>query len=50
MVGSYLAMLNAGDFFGEMSLLDGESRSANVIALKILKFCLYIRDDFLDVS
>ena len=26
-----LAMLNAGDFFGEMSLLDGESRSANVI-------------------
>ena len=29
-----LAMLNAGDFFGEMSLLDGESRSANVIALE----------------
>ena len=29
-----LAILNAGDFFGEMSLLDGESRSANVIALE----------------
>ena len=32
-----LAMLNEGDFFGEMSLLDGESRSANVIALEKTK-------------
>ena len=27
-----LAMLGEGDFFGEMSLLDGETRSANAIA------------------
>ena len=29
-----LAMLGEGDFFGEMSLLDGGGRSANVVALE----------------
>ena len=32
-----LAILNEGEFFGEMSLLDGDSRSANVIALEDTK-------------
>ena len=44
-----LAMLNAGDFFGEMSLLDGESRSANVIALEETEVLSLNRDDFLVV-
>ena len=44
-----LAMLNTGDFFGEMSLLDGESRSANVIALEDTEVLSLYRDDFLDV-
>ena len=44
-----LAMLNAGDFFGEMSLLDGQSRSANVIALEKTEVLSLKRDDFLVV-
>ena len=44
-----LAMLNAGDFFGEMSLLDGEARSANVIALETTEVLSLKRDDFLVV-
>ena len=44
-----LAMLNAGDFFGEMSLLDGEARSANVIALEKTEVLSLARDDFLVV-
>ena len=44
-----LAMLNAGDFFGEMSLLDGEARSANVIALEKTEVLSLNRDDFLIV-
>lgn len=44
-----LAMLNAGDFFGEMSLLDGESRSANVIALEDTEVLTLNRKDFLVV-
>jgi len=44
-----LAMLNAGDFFGEMSLLDGEARSANVIALEETEVLSLNRDDFLVV-
>ena len=44
-----LTMLNAGDFFGEMSLLDGESRSANVIALEETKVLTLNREDFLVV-
>lgn len=42
-----LAMLNEGDFFGEMSLLDGESRSANVIALEDTEVLTLNRKDFL---
>ena len=44
-----LAMLNEGDFFGEMSLLDEESRSANVIALEKTEVLTLDRRDFLDV-
>ena len=44
-----LAMLNKGDFFGEMSLLDGESRSANVIALEQTKVLTLDRNDFIAV-
>ena len=44
-----LAMLNEGDFFGEMALLDGESRSANVIALEKTEVLTLNRADFLVV-
>ena len=44
-----LAMLNEGDFFGEMSLLDGKSRSANVIALEKTEVLTLNRKDFLIV-
>ena len=44
-----LAMLNQGDFFGEMSLIDGESRSANVIALEKTEVLTLNRKDFLIV-
>ena len=44
-----LAMLNEGDFFGEMSLLDGESRSANVIALEKTKVLTLDRNEFIAV-
>ena len=44
-----LTMLNAGDFFGEMSLLDGESRSATVIALEETEVLTLNREDFLVV-
>ena len=44
-----LAMLNEGDFFGEMSLLDGESRSANVIALEKTRVLTLDRNDFIEV-
>ncbi len=43
-----LSILRDGDFFGEMSLLDGEPRSAFVVAME--DSCAYIlkRDAFLD--
>ena len=44
-----LAMLNEGDFFGEMALLDGEARSANVIALEETEVLTLNREDFLVV-
>ena len=44
-----LAMLNEGEFFGEMALLDGESRSANVIALEQTEVLTLNREDFLVV-
>jgi CRP/FNR family transcriptional regulator, cyclic AMP receptor protein len=42
-----LARLGAGEFFGEMALLDGEPRSANAVATDAAEFLLLDRDDFL---
>jgi len=44
-----LAILGTGDFFGEMALLDGEGRSANVIALEDAEVLTLQRSDFLDI-
>lgn len=44
-----LSILGEGEFFGEMSLLDGESRSANVIALSDCEVFILKRDDFLNI-
>jgi CRP-like cAMP-binding protein len=41
-----LSILRTGDFFGEMSLLDGEPRSANVIATENSEVLVLSRDDF----
>ncbi len=42
-----LTTLQSGEFFGEMSLLDGAPRSANVIALTKTKALILDRDAFL---
>ena len=42
-----LAMLGEGEFFGEMSLLDGETRSANAIAIEESKVLILKRHEFL---
>ena len=42
-----LALLGPGDFFGEMSLLDGEGRSANIVANEPAKMLTLSRSDFL---
>lgn len=44
-----LAMLGEGDFFGEMSLLDGETRSANAIAFDDAQVLILKRHDFIDL-
>jgi CRP-like cAMP-binding protein len=44
-----LSILGEGDFFGEMSIFDGESRSANVIAAEDLEVYILRRGDFLDL-
>ncbi len=44
-----LSILGEGDFFGEMSIFDGESRSANVIALEDTEVLVLKRGDFLDL-
>ena len=44
-----LAMLGESDFFGEMSLLDGAGRSANVVALEESEVLTLARNDFLDI-
>ena len=44
-----LAMLGEGDFFGEMSLLDGETRSANSIALEDADVLMLRCRDFLEM-
>jgi len=43
-----LAILGEGDFFGEMSLLDGQVRSANVTTTKDSELYLLRREDFLE--
>lgn len=43
-----LALLNKGEFFGEMSLLDGEPRSASVKAFEETQLLILRRDDFLN--
>ena len=45
--GVILAILTAGEFFGEMSLLDGETRSANVLTLEETKVLALNRNDFM---
>lgn len=42
-----LAILRPGDAFGEMSLFDGEHRSANVIAMEPTTLLVLSRDDLL---
>jgi len=41
-----LSVLGEGDFFGEMSLVDDEPRSAHVIAMKDSDLLVLRRDDF----
>lgn len=44
-----LAILSESDFFGEMALLDGLNRSANVIAMEDSKLFIIQRTEFLDL-
>lgn len=44
-----LATLKRGDFFGEMALLDGEPRSASVIAAQQCDLLLLYRKVFIDI-
>ncbi len=44
-----LAMLGEGDFFGEMSLLDGEGRSANIVAIEDSEALTIKRGEFLAI-
>ena len=43
-----LALLGVGDFFGEMAILDGKSRSANALAQEKCELITINREDFLD--
>jgi CRP/FNR family cyclic AMP-dependent transcriptional regulator len=44
-----LSILSEGDFFGEMSILDGETRSANVVTLEDSEILVIRREDFLQM-
>ncbi len=44
-----LTILNESDFFGEMAILDGLSRSANVTAMEDSEIFIIQRSDFLDL-
>jgi len=44
-----LAILGTGDFFGELSLMDGLARSANVTAIEDSEVLVLRRDDFLEL-
>ena len=43
-----IAELAAGDFFGEMSIIDGENRSANATVIEDARLAVLSREDFLD--
>jgi CRP/FNR family transcriptional regulator, cyclic AMP receptor protein len=42
-----LALLGAGEFFGELALLDGEPRSSDAVVMEPSQFLLLERSDFL---
>lgn len=44
-----LVILNQSDFFGEMAILDGLSRSASIIAMEDSEIFMIERTDFLDL-
>jgi len=44
-----LSILSEGDFFGEMSILDGQTRSANVVTLEDAEILVIRREDFLQM-
>jgi len=44
-----LSILAESDFFGEMALLDGQNRSANVIAIEETELFIIQRNDFLNL-
>lgn len=44
-----LSILSEGDFFGEMALLDGQTRSANVTAIEESELMVIRREDFLQL-
>lgn len=44
-----LSILNESDFFGEMAILDGLSRSATVVAIEESELFIVQRNDFLDM-
>ena len=44
-----LSILSEGDFFGEMSILDGQARSANVVTLEDSTILVIHREDFLQM-
>lgn len=44
-----LSIMSEGDFFGEMSILDGQARSANVVTLDDSTILVIHREDFLQM-
>ena len=44
-----LAMLGSGEVFGEMAILDGESRSANALSQENCEVITINREDFLNL-
>ena len=44
-----LALLGAGEIFGELAILDGEARSANALAQENCELLAINKEDFLDI-
>lgn len=44
-----LALLGSSEIFGEMAILDGESRSANVLAQEACSLLVLSREDFINI-